>query len=464
MNRELCIVVFLGSPDDSLPEWLSGLEQDRYRLSFCDEIGQIFQLAREQTVNLILLALDHFNFDLEKLVQIVKDIAWDVPIVGFSSKKDFRELGLNAPLGIDLILSSSAPFSLVMSQLQTIMLRCEELRQAKGASKASHSQLQVLKKNYSKLRHRLKELMHELTTPIAIIQGYCSNLILLEDAMAPDQKTSIERMHTASELSLSILEQIRKEIHQPEAEENKVSKAEARAYCRRQIRPCEVAEQVVSLLEQSFSHKGVSLSLVADPSCPLVWADRTRLCQLLVNLLNNALRNTSPGGYVKVILQPGPSSEIRAQQRCCQLTVEDNGSGIPEEKITDIFLPGWSLVPDQEEKRAGLGLAICKEIAIEHSAKLWVESSLGKGSSFHLLLPADPRAQIRKISCNMVEDPVLVGQLLIELQARMAAVEQAEKPTNMEELAKEICHEGGTLVILGSPEKSVKQALLGLLK
>jgi signal transduction histidine kinase len=126
--------------------------------------------------------------------------------------------------------------------------------------------------------------------------------------------------------------------------------------------------------------RGIALDAQIEPSLPNITADRKRLTQVLNNLLENAIRHTSRGGRITVLVNR-KGGEV-------QLAVRDSGEGIaPDEvgKIFDSFYQGSS----KEGGRLGLGLSIAKEIVEAHKGRLWVESpGLGKGATFFFTVPA----------------------------------------------------------------------------
>jgi heavy metal sensor kinase len=114
---------------------------------------------------------------------------------------------------------------------------------------------------------------------------------------------------------------------------------------------------------------------------PKVLGDAGQLKQLVINLLDNAIRHTPQGGSVTVTLQSS-ADKVR-------LTVEDTGSGIATEHLPHIFERFYRADParDRESGGTGLGLAIAKEIALAHNGIINVQSEVGKGSVFTVSLP-----------------------------------------------------------------------------
>jgi len=122
--------------------------------------------------------------------------------------------------------------------------------------------------------------------------------------------------------------------------------------------------------------KGLDLRLELDVNLPDVMLDKDRIIQVLTNLINNAFKFTE-NGYVLIRTEPYDDSFIK-------VTIQDTGIGIALENIEKLFQRFSQVAPFELRKSGstGLGLAICKEIIEKHHGKIWVESELGKGSSF----------------------------------------------------------------------------------
>jgi len=128
------------------------------------------------------------------------------------------------------------------------------------------------------------------------------------------------------------------------------------------------------------SNNGQSLVVALPPFLPLVWADKERLRQVVLNLLINASKFTPEGGKIT----------LKAKEKDASLVVEiqDTGPGIPEEEQQRLFQPYHRQITDREHLSGlGLGLALCKYLVELHSGKIWVESQVGKGSTFGFSIP-----------------------------------------------------------------------------
>ena len=132
--------------------------------------------------------------------------------------------------------------------------------------------------------------------------------------------------------------------------------------------------------------RGLSLQLEASSSLPSVWADESRLEQVILNLLINAFKWTPKGGKVT----------LRAKEKDVALIVEvqDTGPGIDKENQQKIFEIYYRVERDRQLLEGlGLGLALCKTILEAHGGKIWVESEKGRGSTFGFSVPL--RAGVR---------------------------------------------------------------------
>ncbi len=141
----------------------------------------------------------------------------------------------------------------------------------------------------------------------------------------------------------------------------------------------EVADSMRGLAEK----KGVQLVCQPDSGRPFIHADKSRLVQVLMNLVDNAIKFTPPGGSITL--------RMAVKDLQIKVAVEDTGVGIPSEHLVKIFDKFEQLRhhhPGTEIRGTGLGLAISKQIVELHGGRIWAESEVGKGSRFVFTLPA----------------------------------------------------------------------------
>jgi len=111
---------------------------------------------------------------------------------------------------------------------------------------------------------------------------------------------------------------------------------------------------------------------------PMVYADCDRVRQVLINLIGNAIKYTSVGGEISVVVLHRTAQKI-------EITVTDNGVGIPNELRDRIFEDQFRV--DDKQEGYGIGLAVCRRIIRAHYGQIWVDSHGKQGSCFHFTLP-----------------------------------------------------------------------------
>jgi PAS domain S-box-containing protein len=216
---------------------------------------------------------------------------------------------------------------------------------------------------------------HELRTPLTSIKSLTGILLLEKDSLSD---TTVEKYlniindecDRLSGLITSLLD-----LQKMGAAKMKM-KLEP-------LRLAEIVRQAADLFEGVALPNRVALSteILVPDNMTCVMGDRKRLMQVLSNLLSNAIKYTNAGGHVRIGLTR-EGDKIR-------VVVSDDGIGIPAEEKEKIFEKFYRV--DNEITRAkggtGLGLAITKELVNLHGGSIWVESEVGKGSSFHIVLP-----------------------------------------------------------------------------
>ena len=213
------------------------------------------------------------------------------------------------------------------------------------------------------------DVAHELRTPLASLQ---SSLEAMIDGVWEASPARLESCH-AEILRLGRLVGDLEKLELAEAGLTNLHPEE--------LDLAQLAQQIAHTFASEFQTKKVSLTFEGDEL--RVWADADKIRQVLVNLLSNALKYTPAGGSVQLRLcDTGQGAEI---------TVADNGPGIPEEDLPFIFERFYRA--DKSRNRmtggSGLGLAIVKAIVEAHRGSIVAESAPGKGTVFTVLLPKE---------------------------------------------------------------------------
>jgi len=227
----------------------------------------------------------------------------------------------------------------------------------------------------------VNSVTHELRSPLTAIGGYVK--YLLKEKRDPLTDGQRERLRTVQKNTIRLGHFIDDvlDLAKIEAMEMNCEMADV------SVRP--VADDVVDLLNVNAEEKEIALKNEVPEDLPLVRADPERLQQILTNLVSNALKFTPVRGAVAIKGKMGDPAWV------C-FSVEDNGAGIPEDQIGQVFdkfrqvrqkKPEAAKGPRETTKGTGLGLAIVKGIVEAHDGKIWVESELGKGTTFFVCLP-----------------------------------------------------------------------------
>jgi heavy metal sensor kinase len=219
---------------------------------------------------------------------------------------------------------------------------------------------------------------HELRTPLTVMRGELEGL-------AQDRQLGGETRETLG----SVLEEVERlaEIVESLFALSRLDAGETSAEWRR----FDLAELAATTAEQMSllaTDKNVSVTCDSAPGV-MVEGDPARLKQVIVNLLDNAIKYTAAGGRVRL--------SVRREQDCAVLEVNDDGIGIPAEALPHVFKRFFRVDSSRsrEQGGAGLGLAIVKSICSAHGAEIEVVSAVGKGSTFRLRQPLAGDAPLR---------------------------------------------------------------------
>lgn len=233
--------------------------------------------------------------------------------------------------------------------------------------KALNRLLDRLDSSYSHVSRFTSDAAHELRTPLTIIRG---ELELISQKDLPENADQSIRNILDEMTRLSALVDSLITLSYMDSLWGKTTHA---AVDLSQL-AAEVLEQVHLLLEV----KSIAVSL-RERSSVKVWGDRGRLKQVIVNLLDNAIKYTPEGGRIEIDVYESGDMGVVA--------VQDTGIGIESSHMSRIFDRFYRVMPDRGEQGAGLGLAIVKSICVAHGGKAWSKSTPGVGSRFVVELP-----------------------------------------------------------------------------
>ena len=145
------------------------------------------------------------------------------------------------------------------------------------------------------------------------------------------------------------------------------------------LAPKSLVTSAADRMRMQAERAGLKLSIKCEDGLPNIRADKSRLEQVLVNLIHNAVKFTKPGGDI--------SLETESTVGGIRFAVRDSGVGIPTESLTRIFERFYRVDKSRTGSGTGLGLSISKHIIEAHGGKIWAESNEGRGSVFYFVIP-----------------------------------------------------------------------------
>lgn len=230
-----------------------------------------------------------------------------------------------------------------------------------------------LKKAIDLKNHFLGIASHDLRNPLGVIMGFSE--ILIDDLKANVSEDTIEMLEsimTSSEFMLKLLN----DLLDVSALESGKMKLEI------------IKTDLINLIQKNIElnsvlskKKNISIELSCTENIPEVMIDTLKIEQVLNNLISNALKFSQPGTKVTVSVFVKDNNVITG--------VTDEGQGIPKAETEKLFkdFEKTTVQSTGGEKSTGLGLSIVKKLIIAHKGQIWVESELGKGTSFFFSLP-----------------------------------------------------------------------------
>jgi len=226
---------------------------------------------------------------------------------------------------------------------------------------------------------------HELRTPLSSIKAYAEILLKKPDR---DTNQRVEFLNIINEETDRLTRLINDILNITKIEERRIDLE------RKPVDISGVIDKSVSAQRSSGQKKNITIDVGVQRDIPQIWGDEDSLMQVLANLLNNAIKFTPEGGEIRI-----SAEYLHEDSRSpgeVEVSVRDNGIGIPPEYLEKIFERFYRIdVPFTEgEIGTGLGLYFCKYIVERHGGRIWAESKERRGSTFVFTLPVVEKGEV----------------------------------------------------------------------
>jgi sigma-B regulation protein RsbU (phosphoserine phosphatase) len=352
-----------------LVEGNSGLD-----VSCVDRLSAGLTSMSEKPPAVVLLDLNLPDSRGEATFRSLLKNAPGVPVVVLSGHDD-EELATNA-------LHQGVQDYLVKGTFNSKQLACA-MRYA-IERQALRTSLDMSRKQQLQFKDQfLSHVSHELRTPLTSIHQFVTILLDgLAGPIPPEQRDHLETVLRSAQQLHSMIDDL---LETTRVESGKI-RIEPRC-----IAIAGVVEQASAMLQATAQAKNITLGVSIEDKIPLVQADPSRVLQVLINLIDNAIKFTPAEGSVQV-----RAYLVEADSASVYLSVTDSGRGIsPESKalVFERLFQGTNAV-DNSRKGLGLGLYIVQELVRLHGGRIWVESHPDHGSVFSFTLPLFSLSQI----------------------------------------------------------------------
>ena len=301
--------------------------------------------------------------------------------VGSYSSRDIERL---LPLAdqVAIVVKHSRLWGSLQRHAEELGREVEERKRAEAAMQQAKSAAEAASRVKGEF---LTQMSHEIRTPLNAIIGMTE--LTLDTALTTEQREFLQVVQSSSEALLTVINDI---LDLSRIEAGQMAIEETVFHLR------DVVEGVAEVLSIRAQNKGLELTCYVDPALPSrVLGDPMRLRQVLVNLVGNAIKFTERG---EVTIQVERTQVDAPGRTGLHISVADTGIGIPAHQQVRIFDP-FAQADATTARRfggSGLGLSISKALMELMGGRIWVESEVGKGSTFHcdlVVTVAEPEAE-----------------------------------------------------------------------
>ena len=257
---------------------------------------------------------------------------------------------------------------------QTVEDLSKASKQLKAANERIASALQLAEEAQAAKSAFVAKVSHEFRTPLNMIIGLVDLLVQSPDLYGVIPGPVIDDLRIIYRNCDHLTSLVNDVLDLSQSESGRLS------LYKEQVQIWEIIEEAATVVRPLVDKKGLYLNISVPPEAPQIYIDRTRIRQVILNLLSNAARFVEKGGI---------SVFAKLQQAHLVVSVADTGPGIAPEDADRIFEPfcqGTNRMW-RDQSGSGLGLTICKQIVELHGGRIWMETKLGVGTVFYFDLP-----------------------------------------------------------------------------
>ncbi len=370
--------------------------EQEWELILATSVTQAFKRIRENNIDVIISDIFMPGTDGMELLKFIKNgtQAHTIPIIMITGQHDVKLKHRAIKLGATDVLSKPIQFEALIARLLSALLQKDYLDQILKFNEILIQKVNERTRELVKMNEKLviaqeeaelasqtksiflRNISHELRTPLSTIIGF-SEVIknkLQKKNEAHEFVPDLNRINHAGRYLLRVIEGVLS-FSRIEAGKMKLNPVH--------FELPELVSEVDEAVRPMIDKDKLSILYEGDLEGPKIHADREKIKQILINLMENAIKFTHTGQITLTVLRR------KLKKDFISFEISDTGIGMTKKQVENLFIPFLQGDPTAERKYggAGFGLAICKSLALFLGGDIWVESKIGVGSTFNLTIP-----------------------------------------------------------------------------